>query len=198
LIEGELELDLRALIDLAAADLRQAGAIDASELRDFVFDRLRAYYSDQGVTSLQFDAVASVEPPTLTDFDHRLKAVQAFAKLPEAEALAAANKRIRNILRKTDEAIPSKINNTALVETAELALAGALAKAEKDSEAALGARDYVSVLKRLAGLRAPVDEFFDKVMVMADDAALRRNRLALLKRLSDRFLAVADISLLSA
>ena len=80
----------------------------------------------------------------------------------------------------------------------ELALAGALAKAEKDSETALAARDYVTVLKRLAQLRKPVDEFFDKVMVMAEDAALRRNRLALLKRLSDRFLAVADISLLSS
>lgn len=198
LIEGELELDLRAMIELAAADLRQAGAIDTAELRDFIFERLRAYYADQGVTSLQFDAVASVEPPTLPDFDHRLKAVRAFAKLPDAEALAAANKRIRNILKKNDETIPSKINNTALVETAELALAGALAKAEKDSESALGTRDYVTVLKRLAQLRAPVDEFFDKVMVMTDDAALRRNRLALLKRLSDRFLAVADISLLSA
>ena len=197
LIEGELDLDLASAIDTAAAAIA-AGEIDRNEVRDFVFDRLRAYYADQGVGPLQFDAVASVQPPTLPDFDHRLKAVQAFAKLPEAEALAAANKRIRNILKKTDEAIPAKINNTALVETAELALAGALAKAEKDSEAALDSRDYVTVLKRLAQLRAPVDEFFDKVMVMADDANLRRNRLALLKRLSDRFLAVADISLLSA
>jgi glycyl-tRNA synthetase beta chain len=175
-----------------------APATVAAEILAFVQERLRAYYADQGVTALQFDAVSSVEPKTLPDFDHRLKAVQAFAKLPEAEALAAANKRIRNILKKTDEAIPAKINNTALVETAELALAGALAKAEKDSEAALESRDYVTVLKRLAQLRAPVDAFFDKVMVMADDAALRRNRLALLKRLSDRFLAVADISQLSA
>ncbi len=124
--------------------------------------------------------------------------MQAFANLPEAEALAAANKRIRNILKKTDEDIPTKINNTALVETVELALAGALAKAEKDTAAAIAARDYIAVLKRLAQLRAPIDEFFNGVMVMADDAALRRNRLALLKRLSDRFLAVADVSQLSA
>ena len=101
-------------------------------------------------------------------------------------------------LKKTDEAIPARINNTGLVETAELALAGALAKAEKDTEAAIQSHDYVAVLKRLAQLRAPVDEFFNGVMVMADDAALRRNRLALLKRLSDRFLQVADISQLSA
>jgi glycyl-tRNA synthetase beta chain len=173
----------------------------AAELVAFVHDRLRSYYADQGVTGLQFDAVAAIDPPTLPDFDQRLKAVQAFAKLPEADALAAANKRIRNILRKASEAeedIPKKISNTGLVETAELALAGALAKAEKDTEAAIAARDYVAVLKRLALLRAPVDEFFDKVMVMADDAALRRNRLALLKRLSDQFLKVADISQLSA
>jgi glycyl-tRNA synthetase beta chain len=197
LIEGELDLDLAAAID-AAAQAIGAGGIDRNEVRDFVFERLRAYYADQDVGALLFDAVASVQPPTLPDFDRRLKAVQVFAKLPEAEALAAANKRIRNILKKTDEAIPAKVNSTGLVETAELALAGALAKAEKDSETALAERDYVAVLKRLAQLRAPVDEFFDKVMVMAEDATLRRNRLALLNRLSDRFLAVADISLLSA
>jgi len=188
-----------------------------TEVLSFTMDRLRSYYLERGFTSAQFDAVNEVqpslslsreeatswpmplkEPLTLPDFDRRIKAVQAFAKLPEAEALAAANKRIRNILKKTDEDIPAKINNTALVETVELALAGALAKAEKDTAAAIAARDYVSVLKRLAQLRAPIDEFFNGVMVMADDAALRRNRLALLKRLSDRFLAVADISQLSA
>ena len=198
LIEGEIDLGHGALFEDAIAGVASAGAVDLAELRDFVLERLRSYYADQGVSSLQFDAVAAVEPATLLDFDHRLKAVQAFAKLPEAEALAAANKRIRNILKKTDEAIPAKINNTALVETAELALAGALAKAEKDTEDAIHSRDYVAVLKRLALLRAPIDEFFNGVMVMADDAALRRNRLALLKRLSDRFFAVADISQLSA
>src|SRR5690606_7327550 len=133
-----------------------AGAVEANELRDFVFDRLRSYYADQGATGLQFDAVAAVEPATLPDFDQRLKAVQAFAKLPEADALAAANKRIRNILRKAAEAgeeIPERINNTGLVETAELALAGALAKAEKETGAASASRDYVAVLKRLAQLR---------------------------------------------
>jgi glycyl-tRNA synthetase beta chain len=140
------------------------------------------------------------EPLSLPDFDQRMNAVRAFAALPEAEALAAANKRIRNILKKAAESgepIPDKISNTGLVETAELALAGALAKAEQDTAEAIAQRDYVAVLKRLAQLRAPVDVFFDKVMVMAEDPTLRRNRLALLKRLSDRFLAVADISLLS-
>ncbi|MCI1711771.1 MAG: glycine--tRNA ligase subunit beta [Chiayiivirga sp.] len=198
LIEGGIDLGHGALLEDAIAGVASAGAVELAEVRDFVFERLRSYYADQGVSALQFDAVAAVEPATLSDFDRRLKAVQAFAKLPEAEALAAANKRIRNILKKTDEAIPARINNTGLVETAELALAGALAKAEKDTEAAIQSHDYVAVLKRLAQLRAPVDEFFNGVMVMADDAALRRNRLALLKRLSDRFLQVADISQLSA
>jgi glycyl-tRNA synthetase beta chain len=201
LIEGGLDLSLGALLEDATAAVAFAGTVDLAELREFVFERLRAYYAEQGVTALQFDAVAAVEPATLPDFDHRLKAVQAFARLPESEALAAANKRIRNILRKAadnGEVSNGKLSNTGLVETAELALAGALAKAEKDTEAAIAARDYVAVLKRLAQLRAPVDEFFEKVMVMSEDAALRRNRLALLKRLSDRFLAVADISLLSA
>jgi glycyl-tRNA synthetase beta chain len=201
LIEGELDLSLGALLEDASAAVAFAGEVKLAEVRDFVFERLRAYYADQGVTALQFDAVAAVEPATLPDFDHRLKAVQAFARMPDSEALAAANKRIRNILRKAQEAnetINGKVSNTALVETVELALAGALAKAEKDTEASIASRDYVAVLRRLAQLRAPVDEFFEKVMVMAEDAALRRNRLALLKRLSDRFLAVADISLLSA
>src|SRR5690606_2809897 len=120
-----------------------------------------------------------------------------FAQLPEADALAAANKRICNILRKTDEAIPHDIDRTLLKEPAESALAEALLAAEGDTGAELAQHDYVSVLKRLALLRAPVDAFFDSVMVMADDADLRRNRLALLKRLSDRFLAVADVSLLA-
>jgi glycyl-tRNA synthetase beta chain len=200
LIEAELDLGLGAMLEDAVAAVDFAGKVDVAELRGFVLERLRAYYGEQGVSSLQFDAVAAVEPATLRDFDRRLKAVQAFASLPEAEALAAANKRIRNILRKameTEPSIATKVNNTALVETVELALAGALAKAEKDTDTAIAAHDYVVVLKRLAALRTPVDEFFDKVMVMAEDASLRRNRLALLKRLSDRFLAVADVSVLS-
>jgi glycyl-tRNA synthetase beta chain len=205
LIEGGIDADLGKLlmrahngVGAASTHIGATAAADIGELHDFVIERLRAYYAERGVPSQQFEAVDALRPASLPDFDARLKAIAEFARLPEAEALAAANKRIRNILKKTDEPIPAKINNTALVETVELALAGALAKAEKDSETALAARDYVAVLKRLAQLRKPIDEFFDKVMVMADDAALRRNRLALLKRLSDRFLAVADISQLSA
>ena len=124
-------------------------------------------------------------------------AIGQFAALPEAEALAAANKRIRNILRKVEEDIPSDIDAAQLKEPAEAALAQAVQAAIGETSSALQSGDYVSVLKRLSTLRAPVDAFFDGVMVMAENADLRRNRLALLKSLSDRFLAVADISLLA-
>jgi glycyl-tRNA synthetase beta chain len=134
---------------------------------------------------------------SLLDFDSRLSAIAEFAALPESQALAAANKRIRNILRKTDEPIPDQVDPALLTEPAEKALAESLEAAIRETGHALAARDYVGVLRRLAWLREPVDTFFEKVMVMAEDAALRRNRLALLKRLSDRFLAVADVSALS-
>jgi glycyl-tRNA synthetase beta chain len=187
------------LLDDEVTPARQAAA---EALFQFVLDRLRAYYADQGVTAAQFDAVA--ERPdadgVLLDFDRRLRAVRDFAALPEAEALAAANKRIRNILRKAVEAgetIAADVDASALREPAELALADAVAAARADTDAQLAARDYVGVLHRLAALRAPVDAFFDGVMVMADDAAVRRNRLALLARLADRFAQVAAIDRLA-
>jgi glycyl-tRNA synthetase beta chain len=170
------------------------------EMLAFVFDRLRAYYADKGVSAAQFDAVAEREGSdgVLLDFDRRLRAVRDFAALPEADALAAANKRIRNILRKTDEAIPATIDAALLREPAEQALSSAVAAALAATEAQLQSRDYDGVLRGLAALRAPVDAFFDGVMVMADDAALRGNRLALLKRLADRFAAVAAIERLAS
>jgi glycyl-tRNA synthetase beta chain len=174
----------------------------AREVFDFVLERLRAYYADQGVTAAQFDAVADRDGSdgVLLDFDRRLRAVRDFAALPEAEALAAANKRIRNILRKAREAneqIAPTVAAAQLAEPAEVALAEAVESAYADTEAQLAARDYIGVLRRLAALRAPVDAFFDKVMVMTDDVALRRNRLALLARLADRFASVAAIDRLA-
>jgi len=218
IIESGFDLDLPALLRHAslgaihatthtmARDAKAASAaMDESaekaiciELYDFVLDRLRSYYSDKDVPATHFNAVTELRPASLYDFDSRIEAIGLFAQLPEADALAAANKRIRNILRKTDEAIPHDIDRAMLKEPAESALAEALLAAEGDTGAELAQHDYVSVLKRLALLRAPVDAFFDSVMVMADDADLRRNRLALLKRLSDRFLAVADVSLLAS
>jgi len=198
LIEAGMDLDLPAAFECAITGLPAgAGQASADELMDFVYDRLRGYYGDQRVPGSHFEAVLALRPKSLGDFDHRLKAIAAFAELSEAEALAAANKRIRNILRKTDEAIPGAVDAAALAEDAERALHAAVEAALADTDAALAQRDYVAVLKRLAALRVPVDRFFDGVMVMAEDPTLRRNRLALLKRLSDRFLAVADISQLS-
>ena len=168
-----------------------------ANLYDFILDRLRSYYEAKAVPTTHFNAVAELKPASLADFDRRLDAIGQFAALPEAAALAAANKRIGNILKKSTEAIPANIDAALLQEPAETTLAQAVQAAIGDTSSALASGDYVAVLKRLSQLREPVDAFFDGVMVMAEDAALRNNRLALLKSLSDRFLAVADVSLLA-
>ena len=134
---------------------------------------------------------------SLPDFDRRLRAIAEFSRLPEAPALAAANKRIGNILRKAGAAIPATVDATLLSDPAERALHAAVGAAIADTDPLLAARDYVGVLQRLAALRAPVDGFFESVMVMADDPAVRGNRLALLKRLADRFATVAAVEQLS-
>ncbi len=170
---------------------------DAGEIYDFILDRLRGYYADKGVPASHFNAVAELKPASLYDFDTRLDAIGTFAALPEAEALAAANKRIGNILKKADIAIPRAIDRGLLNDPAESALAEAVEAALGDTDEALHRHDYVRVLNRLAQLRPQVDAFFDGVMVNAEDPAIRANRLALLKRLSDRFRAVAAIEHLS-
>ncbi|HEX5352543.1 MAG TPA: glycine--tRNA ligase subunit beta [Rhodanobacteraceae bacterium] len=174
------------------------------ELREFVLDRLRSYYAEQGLTPQQFDAVAAVHPVSLIDFDRRLRAVAAFAQQPEAEKLAVANKRVANILRKEgiDEVVAATrpIDASLLHDPAEHALAAALHAAETDNAARLDAdsmqRDYVGALTRLAALQTPIDTFFEDVMVMAEDAALRANRVALLAHIKARFDAIAEIALL--
>src|SRR5260221_3311897 len=165
-------------------------------LYDFLLDRLRSYYADQNVPSSHFDAVADLRPASLLDFDHRLKAIGELAKLPQADALAAANKRIRNILKKSAEAetIPESVDPKLFDNDAECALHVAVEHAIADTDPLLAQRDYVGVLSRLAELRPAVDAFFDGVMVMADDPAVRGNRLALLKQLADRFASVAEIA----
>ena len=194
IIESGFELDLRALLEQANAALAPRDVqADSAELYDFILERLRGYYADKGVPASQFNAVAELKPASLYDFDRRIDAIRTFAALPEAPALAAANKRIGNILRKADIAIPGQVDPALLQEDAERALAEAVAAAIDDTGASLHRRDYVSVLERLARLRPQVDAFFDQVMVNADDAAVRGNRLALLKRLADRFDAVASL-----
>ncbi|MGJ4730302.1 glycine--tRNA ligase subunit beta [Luteimonas sp. SDU101] len=179
----------------------QAGHValeDVVELYDFILDRLRGYYADRGVPAQHFNAVAALKPASLTDFDRRLAAIGRFAALPEAEALAAANKRIGNILRKAEGAIPDAEDRALLREPAEVALADAVEAAYRDTDAALAQGDYPIVLERLAQLRPQVDAFFDDVMVNVEDEAVRRNRLALLQRLAARLGSVAAIEHLSA
>lgn len=170
----------------------------STEIYDFILDRLKGYYADKGVAATHFNAVAELKPASLYDFDRRIDAIGIFATLPEAEALAAANKRIRNILRKVEGEIPGDIDTTLLREPAEEALAEAVEAAIGDTGDALHRHDYVAVLARLARLRPQVDAFFDGVMVNADDPQLRANRLALLKKLGDRLGSVAAIEHLSS
>ncbi len=168
------------------------------ELYDFILDRLRGYYADKGVPASHFTAVAELKPKSLYDFDRRIDAIGTFAQLPEAAALAAANKRIGNILKKATDEIPHIEDEALLREPAELALAEAVEAVYAETGHALAHGDYVDALAHLARLRPQVDAFFDQVMVNVDDPALRRNRLALLKRLSDRLGSVAAIEHLSA
>jgi glycyl-tRNA synthetase beta chain len=219
LIEGALALDLKALLVEALQLLPESAlaaglpkgkdgkqpALDAgarretlaAELYDFVLDRLRGYYADQGVPTEAFEAVRALAPADLTDFDRRLRAVVEFSKLPQARALAAANKRIGNILRQAGEGAAAKAINPSLLDAGAEAELHAAVEATAKTIAPLAAqRRYVDTLRELAALREPVDKFFDGVMVMVDDAAKRANRLALLTRLRRMFLDVADISLL--
>ncbi len=170
---------------------------ELNELYDFIIDRLKGYYADKGVPATHFNAVAELKPASLYDFDRRLDAIGTFAVLPEAEALAAANKRIRNILRKAEGEIPAAIDPALLREPAESELAEAVTAAIGDTDTALAQKDYVAVLGRLARLRPQVDAFFDQVMVNVDDTAIRHNRLALLRTLGDRLGSVAAIEHLS-
>jgi glycyl-tRNA synthetase beta chain len=189
-------------VAVQAVQTTSAAGVDTEalvrELRSFVYERLRGYYADQGIGAAVFDAVAELQPASLLDFDRRLRAIGVFAKLPEAQALAAANKRIRNILRKHEGAIPAVIDQALMSEPAETALFDALNGALGDTDPLLAERDYVGVLTRLAELRPSVDAYFEGVMVMAEDMAVRGNRLALLKRLADRFATVAAIETLAA
>jgi glycyl-tRNA synthetase beta chain len=204
IVESGVDLDLRQAISNAVEGVgvikNEKGDAFAgrSEIYDFIIDRMRNYYADQGFTSAQFDAVAELKPASLVDFDKRLRAVREFAQLPEAPALAAANKRIRNILRKVKGDIPNSVNANLLQEQGEKDLHAAVASALVDTDTALASRDYVAVLSRLAILRPQVDAFFDSVMVNVDDAAVRDNRLALLKTVADRFASVAEIAALVA
>jgi glycyl-tRNA synthetase beta chain len=201
LIERTIPLDLWRLLQAAVKgyqDRLQRKDV-AGEVFAFMLERLRAYYLEKGVRPDEFEAVLALEPREPYDFDQRVHAVAAFRKLPEAESLAAANKRIRNILRQAAERrepVPEQVDTNLLQDPAERALYERMTSLEVElGQLFLDDRyHYTQVLARLASLRDSVDTFFDKVMVMVEDASLRANRLALLSRLSEMFLQVADVS----
>ena len=201
-IECGLDLDLKALIT-KSLELQPAGkeAPDAlaESLYTFITDRLRRYFLDRdpGLDTETFDAVMARQPASLVDFELRLQAVQKFLELDEAQSLASANKRIGNILRQAAVEETGDVSEKRFEQDAERALYAALVTAAETVRPLLDARDYTRALQSLAALREPVDRFFDDVMVMADDAAVRSNRLALLGALRALFLDVADISRLS-
>ena len=176
-----------------ASPLTNANVV--KEVVDFMLGRFRAWYQDEGIAVDVIQAVLARRPTRPADFDARVRAVSHFRTLDSAEALAAANKRVSNILAKADAAI-GEINLSVCVEPAEKALAEAVLALRTEVQPLIAKGDYTAVLDKLANLRAPVDSFFDNVMVNAEDPALRQNRLAILNTLQDLFLQVADISVL--
>ncbi len=198
LIEKQLDLDLAEAIAFAVqqfADKVKAEGL-AAQVQDFIFDRLRARYEDEGVEVSVYQAVRALSPTAPLDFDQRVQAVQAFRARSEAAALAAANKRVSNLLSKFDGQVPASVNVALLQEPAEQTLAQVVAAASQAVAPLAAARCYREALEHLASLREPVDTFFEAVLVNADDAAVRANRYALLAQLRGLFLGVADISLL--
>jgi len=199
LVEAELDLDLPAAIGRAVSSLPvAAGDSVGAELHDFVIDRLRAYAQDTfGVDTETFEAVRERRPVSLVDFRDRLVAVRSFLDLDSATSLAAANKRISNILRQAGYCDDARPDESMLSENAEKMLFSALESARVEVKPLVARRAYTQALTRLADLREPVDRFFDDVMVMTEDEAIRRNRLSLLAELRNQFLDVADISRLA-
>ncbi len=197
IVEKNLPLDLEDLVKKSVAlfgdKLTNQNVV--ADVVDFMLGRFRAWYQDEGIAVDVIQAVLARRPTRPADFDARVRAVSHFRTLDSAEALAAANKRVSNILAKADAAI-GEINLTACVEPAEKALAEAVLALRTEVQPLIAQGDYTAVLDKLANLRAPVDSFFDNVMVNAEDPALRQNRLAILNTLQGLFLQVADISVL--
>ncbi|WP_040260427.1 glycine--tRNA ligase subunit beta [Pseudomonas massiliensis] len=198
LIEKQLDLDLGEAVGFSVA--LYAGKVDSATLADqvleFIFDRLRARYEDEGVDVASYLAVRALKPGSALDFDQRVQAVQAFRRLPEAEALAAVNKRVSNLLGKAEGAVASQVEPKYFDNAHEFSLYSAIQQADHAVQPMAQARQYNEALTRLAALREPVDAFFEAVMVNAEDPSVRANRYALLARLRGLFLGVADISVL--
>ena len=198
LTERRLALDLNALIALAVPAFGGLITDPTAPLLAFIYDRLAGSLREQGYSAQEVDAVMALHPANLADVSARLAAVRAFAALAEAPALAAANKRVGNILKKADGAVNPSVNAGLLAEPAEAALHAALAEIGPRADAAFERGDHAASLQALAALKTPVDAFFDKVMVNADDPALRANRLGLLAQLHAAMNRIADLSKLAA
>ena len=196
MIEGSLDLDLHQLLSQAAqhydAKVKADNAVEP--VMEFILDRLHAYYQEQGIRADVLDAVTALKPVRPVDIDKRIQAVNVFRQLPEAESLAAANKRSGNILKKIEGTLPATIKPELLTEAAEQKLYQALTELTDQVKPMLANGNYEPALQQLADLRQPVDTFFDDVMVMVEDMQLRDNRIALLNQLHGLFLEVADIS----
>ena len=199
LIECKLNISFETMIDLALQQFKvedKAGVL--ASITEFCFDRLSVNLREQGASAQEVDAVLALNPSLLSEIPKRLEAVRAFSSLDEAPALAAANKRVGNILKKIEGNVEAKINDALLQEPSEKALATTLAKIKPEADALFERGDYTNSLKALAALKAPVDDFFDNVMVNADDPALKANRQGLLATLHQAMNRVADLSKLAA
>ncbi|AMB77558.1 MAG: glycine--tRNA ligase subunit beta [Pseudomonadales bacterium] len=198
LIDKKLDLDLTEAVNFAVsafgAKIKSAGLAD--QVLEFIFDRLRARYEDEGVDVATYLSVRALNPTSALDFDQRVQAVQAFRQLPEAAALAAVNKRVSNLLSKVEGTVSTHVEARYFDNASEFSLFSAIQKADEAVQPMAAARQYNEALTRLASLREPVDAFFEAVMINAEDPSVRANRYALLARLRGLFLGVADISLL--
>ena len=198
LIERAVPIDLPQLLALAVPPFGSLIKDPSAPLLDFIYDRLAGSLREQGYSAQEVDAVLSMRPARLVDVDARLRAVRAFAALPEAASLAAANKRVGNILKKVQGTVDAKVDAMLLHESAEAALHAALNTSGPAANIAFDRGDFTASLQALAALKTPVDAFFDGVMVNADDPALRANRLGLLATLHAAMNRVADLSKLAS
>lgn len=197
MIENRLPLDLKKLLLYAQngyEHLENPDTVD--QVLDFIIDRLRAWYQERGTNTDVYSSVLARYPTSPLDFDNRIQAVQHFQQLPEAHALAAANKRVKNILKQTEAPQQSQLNHALLQEPAEKQLATVLEQMSKEVEKLCIACKYTEALTVLAKLQQPIDNFFDQVRVMVEDEKIKENRLTLLISLRNLFLKVADVSLL--
>ncbi len=198
LADKSVAIELDRLLALAAAAFGDKISDASPALSEFIYDRLSGNLREQGYSAQQVDAVLSLRPQYLSEVSQRLQAVQAFSQLPEADSLAAANKRVGNILKKSEAGIQAQVDASLLQEAAEIALHDTLGRVKPQADTLFEQGDYAASLQALAALKAPVDAFFDGVMVNAEDAALKANRLALLQQLHDAMNRVADLSKLAS